>query len=40
MGAPIVTLKPNAFELADFGIMGNLFQVLPHAAAEIRKRKG
>ncbi|EMY33520.1 electron transfer flavoprotein subunit alpha [Arthrobacter crystallopoietes BAB-32] len=28
------------FEIADFGIVGDLFKVLPQAAAEIRKRKG
>ncbi len=28
------------FEIADFGIVGDLFQVLPQATAEIRKRKG
>lgn len=28
------------FEIADFGVVGDLFQVLPQAAAEIRKRKG
>ncbi|GLB66939.1 electron transfer flavoprotein subunit alpha/FixB family protein [Arthrobacter mangrovi] len=27
------------FEIADFGIVGDLFKVLPQAAAEIRKRK-
>jgi electron transfer flavoprotein alpha subunit len=28
------------FEIADFGVVGDLFNVLPQAAAEIRKRKG
>ncbi|HSO91650.1 MAG TPA: electron transfer flavoprotein subunit alpha/FixB family protein, partial [Arthrobacter sp.] len=28
------------FEIADFGIVGDLFQVLPQATAEIKKRKG
>jgi electron transfer flavoprotein alpha subunit len=28
------------FELADFGIVGDLFKVVPQAADEIRKRKG
>ncbi|MCG2622756.1 electron transfer flavoprotein subunit alpha/FixB family protein [Arthrobacter sp. I2-34] len=28
------------FEIADFGVVGDLFQVLPQAAGEIRKRKG
>jgi electron transfer flavoprotein alpha subunit len=28
------------FEIADFGIIGDLFDVLPQATAEIRKRKG
>lgn len=28
------------FEIADFGIIGDLFQVLPQATAEIKKRKG
>jgi electron transfer flavoprotein alpha subunit len=28
------------FEIADFGVVGDLFKVLPQAAAEIRKRKG
>jgi len=28
------------FELADFGIVGDLFKVVPQAAEEIRKRKG
>ncbi|WP_426763499.1 electron transfer flavoprotein subunit alpha/FixB family protein [Pseudarthrobacter sp. 1G09] len=28
------------FEIADFGIIGDVFDVLPQAAAEIRKRKG
>ncbi|NKX53804.1 electron transfer flavoprotein subunit alpha/FixB family protein [Arthrobacter mobilis] len=28
------------FEIADFGIVGDLFKVLPQAAEEIRKRKG
>jgi electron transfer flavoprotein alpha subunit len=27
------------FELADFGVVGDLFQVVPQAAEEIRKRK-
>jgi electron transfer flavoprotein alpha subunit len=28
------------FELADYGIVGDLFKVVPQAAEEIRKRKG
>ena len=28
------------FEIADFGIIGDLFTVLPQATAEIRRRKG
>ena len=28
------------FEIADFGIVGDLFKVLPQATAEIKKRKG
>ncbi len=28
------------FELADFGVVGNLFQVVPQATEEIQKRKG
>jgi electron transfer flavoprotein alpha subunit len=28
------------FELADFGVVGDLFQVAPQAADEVRKRKG
>ncbi|MDP9985126.1 electron transfer flavoprotein alpha subunit [Arthrobacter oryzae] len=28
------------FEIADFGIIGDVFDVLPQAAAEIKKRKG
>jgi electron transfer flavoprotein alpha subunit len=28
------------FEIADFGVVGDLFKVLPQAAEEIRKRKG
>jgi electron transfer flavoprotein alpha subunit len=28
------------FEIADFGVVGDLFQVLPQATAEIKKRKG
>ena len=28
------------FEIADFGIVGDLFQVLPQATAEIKKRRG
>jgi electron transfer flavoprotein alpha subunit len=28
------------FELADFGVVGDLFKVVPQAAEEIRKRKG
>lgn len=28
------------FEIADFGIVGDLFEVLPQATAEIKKRKG
>ena len=28
------------FELVDFGVVGDLFTVLPQAAAEVKKRKG
>jgi electron transfer flavoprotein alpha subunit len=28
------------FELADFGVVGDLFKVVPQVAEEIRKRKG
>ena len=28
------------FQVADYGIVGDLFTVLPQAAAEVRKRKG
>ena len=28
------------FEIADFGVVGDLFQVLPQATAEIKKRRG
>jgi len=28
------------FEIADFGIIGDVFDVLPQATAEIKKRKG
>jgi electron transfer flavoprotein alpha subunit len=36
-----VNKDPEApiFELADFGVVGDLFQVVPQAAEEIRKRK-
>jgi electron transfer flavoprotein alpha subunit len=36
-----VNKDPDApiFELADFGVVGDLFQVVPQAAEEIRKRK-
>ena len=36
-----VNKDPEApiFELADFGVVGDLFQVVPQAADEIRKRK-
>jgi electron transfer flavoprotein alpha subunit len=27
------------FELADFGVVGDLFKIVPQAADEIRKRK-
>ena len=27
------------FELADFGVVGDLFKVVPQAADEVRKRK-
>ncbi|MGC4792019.1 electron transfer flavoprotein subunit alpha/FixB family protein, partial [Micromonospora sp. DT178] len=27
------------FELADFGVVGDLFKIVPQAAEEIRKRK-
>jgi electron transfer flavoprotein alpha subunit len=40
----IVAINKDAespvFEIADFGIIGDLFQVLPQATAEIKKRKG
>jgi electron transfer flavoprotein alpha subunit len=37
-----VNSDPEApiFEIADFGVVGDLFEVLPQAAAEIRRRKG
>jgi electron transfer flavoprotein alpha subunit len=28
------------FELTDFGVVGDLFKVVPQATEEIRKRKG
>jgi len=28
------------FEIADFGVVGDLFKVLPQAAAEIKRRRG
>jgi electron transfer flavoprotein alpha subunit len=36
-----VNSDPDApiFEIADFGVVGDLFQVLPQAAAELRARK-
>ncbi|BCW84953.1 electron transfer flavoprotein subunit alpha/FixB family protein [Paenarthrobacter ureafaciens] len=40
----IVAINKDAespvFEIADFGIVGDLFKVLPQATAEIKKRKG
>lgn len=40
----IVAINKDAespvFEIADYGIIGDLFKVLPQAAAEIKKRKG
>lgn len=40
----IVAINKDAespvFEIADFGIVGDVFDVLPQAAAEIKKRKG
>ncbi|BCW46208.1 electron transfer flavoprotein subunit alpha/FixB family protein [Arthrobacter sp. StoSoilB5] len=40
----IVAINKDAeapvFEIADFGIIGDLFKVLPQATAEIKKRKG
>ncbi|MFJ5860562.1 electron transfer flavoprotein subunit alpha/FixB family protein [Pseudarthrobacter sp. NPDC092439] len=40
----IVAINKDAdspvFEIADFGIVGDLFDVLPQATAEIKKRKG
>jgi electron transfer flavoprotein alpha subunit len=40
----IVAINKDAdspvFEIADFGIVGDLFQVLPQATAEIKKRRG
>jgi electron transfer flavoprotein alpha subunit len=37
-----VDTDPDApiFEFADFGVVGDLFTVLPQAAAEVRRRKG
>ena len=37
-----VNKDPEApiFELADFGVVGDLFTVLPQVTEEIRKRKG
>jgi len=36
-----VNKDPEApiFELADFGVVGDLFKIVPQAADEIRKRK-
>jgi electron transfer flavoprotein alpha subunit len=28
------------FEIADFGVVGDLFEVLPQATAEIKRRRG
>jgi electron transfer flavoprotein alpha subunit len=28
------------FEIADFGVVGDLFKVLPQATEEIKKRRG
>ena len=28
------------FELADFGVVGDLFKIVPQAAEEVSKRKG
>ncbi len=39
----VVPSKDNEapiFELADHGVVGDLFKVIPQAAEEIRKRKG
>jgi len=40
----IVAINKDAespvFEIADFGVVGDLFQVLPQATAEIKKRRG
>jgi electron transfer flavoprotein alpha subunit len=40
----IVAINKDAespvFEIADFGIIGDLFKVVPQATAEIKKRKG
>ena len=40
----IVAINKDAespvFEIADFGIIGDVFDVLPQATAEIKKRKG
>jgi electron transfer flavoprotein alpha subunit len=40
----IVAINKDAeapiFELADFGVVGDLFQVAPQLADEIAKRKG
>ena len=37
-----VNKDPEApiFELVDFGVVGDLFAVLPQAAEEVAKRKG
>ena len=38
----VVNKDPEAplFEIADFGVVGDLHTVLPQAVAEIRKRRG
>lgn len=40
----IVAINKDAespvFEIADFGIIGDLFKVVPQATEEIKKRKG
>ena len=38
----VVNTNPNAtiFEFSQYGVVGDLFQVIPALTAEIKKRKG